>query len=77
MQIAAEHPVAAVVLAHQAFLLQEGQHRVAGNSAWGRPDLLEHRVWRSMVEVNLMGTVHVIEPGARPVRWTAKQRSEK
>ena len=34
---------------------------VAGNSAWGRPDLLEHRVWRSMVEVNLMGTVHVIE----------------
>ncbi|GAA4259956.1 SDR family oxidoreductase [Dietzia aurantiaca] len=34
---------------------------VAGNSAWGRPDLLEHRVWRSMVEVNLMGTIHVIE----------------
>ncbi|GLB64188.1 putative short-chain dehydrogenase/reductase [Dietzia sp. NCCP-2495] len=34
---------------------------VAGNSAWGRPDVLEHRVWRSMVEVNLMGTIHVIE----------------
>lgn len=34
---------------------------VAGNSAWGRPDLLEHRIWRSMVEVNLMGTIHVIE----------------
>lgn len=34
---------------------------VAGNSAWGRPDLLEHRVWRSMVEVNLMGTIHVVE----------------
>lgn len=34
---------------------------IAGNSAWGRPDLLEHRIWRSMVEVNLMGTIHVIE----------------
>lgn len=34
---------------------------VAGNSAWGRPDVLEHRIWRSMVEVNLMGTIHVIE----------------
>lgn len=34
---------------------------VAGNSAWGRPDLLEHRIWRSMVDVNLMGTIHVIE----------------
>lgn len=47
-----------VVAAHGA---PEAIFHVAGNSAWGRPDLLEHRVWRSMVEVNLMGTVHVVE----------------
>lgn len=47
-----------VVAAHGA---PEAILHVAGNSAWGRPDLLEHRIWRSMVEVNLMGTIHVIE----------------
>lgn len=47
-----------VVTAHGA---PEAIFHVAGNSAWGRPDLLEHRIWRSMVEVNLMGTIHVIE----------------
>ena len=47
-----------VVAAHGA---PHAVFHVAGNSAWGRPDLLEHRVWRSMVEVNLMGTIHVIE----------------
>lgn len=46
------------VAAHGA---PEAVFHCAGNSAWGRPDLLEHRVWRSMVEVNLMGTVHVVE----------------
>ncbi len=45
---------------------------VAGNSAWGRPDLLEHRVWRSMVEVNLMGTIHVIEAFI-PAMMTARK----
>ncbi|MBB1024785.1 SDR family oxidoreductase, partial [Dietzia sp. DQ12-76] len=47
-----------VVAAHGA---PHAVFHVAGNSAWGRPDLLEHRVWRSMVEVNLMGTIHVVE----------------
>lgn len=47
-----------VVAAHGA---PDAIFHVAGNSAWGRPDLLEHRVWRSMVEVNLMGTIHVVE----------------
>lgn len=47
-----------VVSAHGA---PEAVFHVAGNSAWGRPDLLEHRVWRSMVDVNLMGTIHVVE----------------
>lgn len=34
---------------------------VAGISAWGTVDQLEHRQWRAMVEVNLMGPIHVIE----------------
>lgn len=45
---------------------------VAGNSAWGRPDVLEHRIWRSMVEVNLMGTIHVIEAFI-PAMMTARR----
>jgi NAD(P)-dependent dehydrogenase (short-subunit alcohol dehydrogenase family) len=34
---------------------------VAGISAWGTVDRLEHRHWQSMVDVNLMGPIHVIE----------------
>jgi NAD(P)-dependent dehydrogenase (short-subunit alcohol dehydrogenase family) len=34
---------------------------VAGISVWGTVDDLEHRHWRSMIEVNLMGPIHVIE----------------
>lgn len=34
---------------------------IAGVSAWGTVSTLEHRQWRSMVEVNLMGPIHVIE----------------
>ena len=34
---------------------------VAGNSSWGRPDLLTEKQWTSMIDVNLMGTVHVVE----------------
>ena len=34
---------------------------VAGISAWGSVDRLEHRHWRAMVDVNLMGPIHVIE----------------
>lgn len=34
---------------------------VAGTSVWGTVDTLEHRHWRRMVDVNLMGPIHVIE----------------
>jgi NAD(P)-dependent dehydrogenase (short-subunit alcohol dehydrogenase family) len=34
---------------------------VAGVAAWGTVDRLEHRQWRAMVDVNLMGPIHVIE----------------
>ncbi|GAA3958163.1 SDR family oxidoreductase [Gordonia caeni] len=34
---------------------------VAGISAWGTVENLEHKQWRQMVDVNLMGPIHVIE----------------
>ncbi|MGQ4598281.1 SDR family oxidoreductase [Nocardia sp. R6R-6] len=34
---------------------------VAGTSVWGTVENLEHKHWRRMVEVNLMGPIHVIE----------------
>ncbi len=40
---------------------------VAGISAWGTVEHLEHRHWRAMVDVNLMGPVHVIEAFVPPM----------
>ncbi|WP_158893584.1 SDR family oxidoreductase [Amycolatopsis anabasis] len=40
---------------------------IAGISAWGTVDRLEHRHWQSMVEVNLMGPIHVIETFLPPM----------
>ncbi len=34
---------------------------VAGISTWGSVETLRHEDWRAMVEVNLMGPIHVIE----------------
>ncbi|GED98849.1 SDR family oxidoreductase [Gordonia crocea] len=34
---------------------------IAGISAWGTVENLEHRHWKSMVDVNLMGPIHIIE----------------
>ncbi|GAC56285.1 putative oxidoreductase [Gordonia hirsuta DSM 44140 = NBRC 16056] len=34
---------------------------IAGVSAWGPVEKLEHRQWRRMVDVNLMGPIHIIE----------------
>ncbi|MGV9612007.1 SDR family oxidoreductase [Nocardia xishanensis] len=34
---------------------------IAGTSAWGTVENLEHRHWRRMVDINLMGPIHVIE----------------
>lgn len=47
--ILAQHPSMDVVL------------NIAGVSAWGSVDRLSHRQWRSMVDINLMGPIHVIE----------------
>jgi len=40
---------------------------VAGISAWGTVDQLTHAHWRSMVDVNLMGPIHVIETFVPPM----------
>lgn len=34
---------------------------IAGISAWGTMDKLEHAHWRKIIEVNLMGPIHVME----------------
>ncbi len=40
---------------------------VAGVSVWGTVDRLEHKHWRQMVDVNLMGPIHVIESFVPPM----------
>lgn len=40
---------------------------VAGTSVWGTVDALEHRHWKQMVDVNLMGPIHVIENFVPPM----------
>ncbi|MBU9764346.1 SDR family oxidoreductase [Mycobacterium sp. TNTM28] len=40
---------------------------IAGVSAWGTVDKLTHQHWRSMIDVNLMGPIHVIETFVPPM----------
>jgi NAD(P)-dependent dehydrogenase (short-subunit alcohol dehydrogenase family) len=40
---------------------------IAGVSAWGTVDRLTHDQWRSMVDINLMGPIHVIESFLPPM----------
>ncbi|MET0315286.1 MAG: SDR family oxidoreductase [Rhodococcus fascians] len=40
---------------------------VAGISAWGTVENLEHRHWKSMIDVNLMGPIHVMESFLPPM----------
>lgn len=40
---------------------------IAGLSAWGTVDQLTHEHWRSMIDVNLMGPIHVIESFVPPM----------
>ncbi|MDH6242849.1 SDR family oxidoreductase [Mycobacterium sp. OTB74] len=40
---------------------------IAGVSAWGTVSTLTHAHWRSMVDVNLMGPIHVIETMVPPM----------
>ncbi|MFL6089068.1 MAG: SDR family oxidoreductase [Aeromicrobium sp.] len=40
---------------------------IAGISTWGRIDRLEHKQWQAIVDVNLMGPIHVIEAFVPPM----------
>ncbi|MEO3757103.1 SDR family oxidoreductase [Mycobacterium sp. B14F4] len=40
---------------------------IAGVSAWGTVSTLTHQHWRSMVDINLMGPIHVIESFVPPM----------
>lgn len=40
---------------------------IAGISTWGRVDRLEHEHWQAMIDVNLMGPIHVIEEFIPPM----------
>ncbi|MBO0677410.1 SDR family oxidoreductase [Mycolicibacterium sp. S2-37] len=51
----AEHPAMDVVM------------NIAGISAWGTVDRLSHHHWKSMIDVNLMGPIHVIETFVPPM----------
>ncbi|AYJ48751.1 SDR family oxidoreductase [Rhodococcus sp. P1Y] len=40
---------------------------IAGISAWGTIENLQHRHWKSMIDVNLMGPIHVMENFVPPM----------
>jgi NAD(P)-dependent dehydrogenase (short-subunit alcohol dehydrogenase family) len=40
---------------------------IAGVSAWGTVDALTHQQWSSMISINLMGPIHVIETFLPPM----------
>jgi NAD(P)-dependent dehydrogenase (short-subunit alcohol dehydrogenase family) len=40
---------------------------IAGVAAWGTVDQLTHQHWKSMIDINLMGPIHVIETFLPPM----------
>lgn len=53
--IHADHPAMDVVM------------NIAGVSAWGTVSTLTHQHWKSMIDINLMGPIHVIETFLPPM----------
>lgn len=52
---------------HAAHSTMDVVMNIAGVSAWGTVDQLTHEHWRSMIDVNLMGPIHVIETFLPPM----------
>ena len=52
---------------HTQFSPMDVVMNIAGISAWGTIENLEHRHWKSMVDVNLMGPIHVMETFVPPM----------
>jgi NAD(P)-dependent dehydrogenase (short-subunit alcohol dehydrogenase family) len=52
---------------HSAHPAMDVVMNIAGVSAWGTVSHLTHRHWESMVSINLMGPIHVIETFVPPM----------
>ncbi|MDA4110345.1 SDR family oxidoreductase [Mycolicibacterium holsaticum] len=52
---------------HAAHPAMDVVMNIAGVSAWGTVSTLTHQHWKSMVDINLMGPIHVIEEFVPPM----------
>src|SRR4030081_1316267 len=52
---------------HTAHPAMDVVMNIAGVSAWGTVDQLTHQHWKSMIDINLMGPIHVIETFIPPM----------
>ncbi|ABM12851.1 MULTISPECIES: SDR family oxidoreductase [Mycolicibacterium] len=52
---------------HAAHPAMDVVMNIAGVSAWGTVDKLTHHHWKSLVDINLMGPIHVIETFVPPM----------
>jgi len=52
---------------HSRHLAMDLVMNIAGVSAWGTVDRLTHKQWTSMIAINLMGPIHVIETFLPPM----------
>lgn len=52
---------------HSTGVAMELVLNIAGVSAWGTVDQLTHQHWKSMIDINLMGPIHVIETFMPPM----------
>ncbi|MDA2894521.1 SDR family oxidoreductase [Mycolicibacterium sp. BiH015] len=52
---------------HAAHPAMDVVMNIAGISAWGTVDTLTHRDWKSLIDINLMGPIHVIEAFVPPM----------
>ena len=48
---------------------------IAGVSAWGTVEQLTHQHWKSMIDINLMGPIHVIETFVPPMVAAGQRRA--
>lgn len=52
---------------HDAHASMDVVMNIAGVSTWGTIDRLEHRDWRKMIDINLMGPINVLERFVPPM----------
>jgi NAD(P)-dependent dehydrogenase (short-subunit alcohol dehydrogenase family) len=52
---------------HESHPAMDVVMNIAGVSAWGTVSTLTHEHWKSMVDINLMGPIHVIETFVPPI----------